>query len=85
MRMLVTGGAGFIGSNLVHQLASAGHEVVVADDFSSAHWSNLIGFRGDVMTLDIADGVLPLARFSRARRYFTRLRSRIQPSSISGK
>ncbi|MGA2441858.1 MAG: ADP-glyceromanno-heptose 6-epimerase, partial [Tepidisphaeraceae bacterium] len=62
MRILVTGGAGFIGSNLALQLASDGHDVVVVDDFSSAHWSNLIGFRGDVVTLDVSSPLSPLAR-----------------------
>ncbi len=35
MRCVVTGGAGFIGSNLVDRLLAAGHEVVAYDDFSS--------------------------------------------------
>lgn len=39
--MLVTGGAGFIGSNLVRGLLSYGHEVVVIDDLSLGHSENL--------------------------------------------
>ena len=41
MRALVTGGAGFIGSNLVKQLLIDGHEVVILDDLSSGYFSNL--------------------------------------------
>ena len=41
MRVLVTGGAGFIGSNLVDRLLAAGHEVDVVDDLSSGSRENL--------------------------------------------
>jgi UDP-glucose 4-epimerase len=41
MRILVTGGAGFIGSHIVDAYLSAGHEVVVVDDLSSGYRHNL--------------------------------------------
>lgn len=37
MRVLVTGGAGYIGSHTAKALAKAGHEVVVLDNFSAGH------------------------------------------------
>lgn len=36
MRVLVTGGAGFVGSNLVSHLVDAGHEVTILDDLSAS-------------------------------------------------
>ena len=41
MRYLVTGGAGFIGSNTVDELVRRGHEVVVLDDLSAGKEANL--------------------------------------------
>ena len=43
MRALVTGGAGFIGSNLVDALVERGDEVVVLDDLSTGKRENLEG------------------------------------------
>lgn len=41
MRVIVTGGAGFIGSHIVERLLSAGHEPVVIDNLSTGQRSNL--------------------------------------------
>lgn len=59
--ILVTGGAGFIGSHLVEALVDAGHEVDVVDDLSTGSLRNLqqararAGHRLQVHQLDIAD------------------------------
>ncbi|MGH9717302.1 MAG: SDR family oxidoreductase [Candidatus Acidiferrales bacterium] len=48
MRYLVTGGAGFIGSNLVNELVRRGHSVVVLDDLSTGKESNLDSVRDEI-------------------------------------
>ncbi len=50
MRILVTGGAGFIGSNLAKRLERDGHHVIVLDNFMSGDFTNLIDFKGDVVS-----------------------------------
>jgi UDP-glucose 4-epimerase len=58
MRALVTGGAGFIGSNLVDALLARGDEVVVIDDLSTGRESNLDGARAkgaELIGADIRD------------------------------
>ena len=45
MRYLVTGGAGFIGSNIVDELVRRGQEVVVLDNLSAGKEENLTGVR----------------------------------------
>ncbi|MBF6094962.1 UDP-glucose 4-epimerase GalE [Nocardia cyriacigeorgica] len=41
MKLLVTGGAGYIGSVVTHQLIDAGHQVEIIDDLSTGHEANL--------------------------------------------
>jgi UDP-N-acetylglucosamine 4-epimerase len=43
-RVLVTGGAGFIGSNLIESLLAAGNEVICLDNFSTGTRENIHGF-----------------------------------------
>jgi len=55
MKILVTGGAGFIGSHLVSILQATGREVVVVDDFSSGSRDNLREFTGEIVEGSILD------------------------------
>ena len=57
MNVLVTGGAGFIGSNLTRSLVASGHRVRILDDLSTGHASNLEGLedRIDFVLGDIRD------------------------------
>jgi nucleoside-diphosphate-sugar epimerase len=48
MRYMVTGGAGFIGSNTVDELVKRGHSVVVLDDLSSGKEDNLAEVRNKI-------------------------------------
>jgi UDP-glucose 4-epimerase len=59
MRALVTGGAGFIGSNLVDALLARGDEVIVVDDLSTGRRENLAAAESggaSLVELDIRDG-----------------------------
>ncbi len=48
MRYLVTGGAGFIGSNTVDELVRRGHDVIVLDDLSAGKEANLADARKQI-------------------------------------
>ncbi|PYT00459.1 MAG: nucleoside-diphosphate sugar epimerase [Acidobacteria bacterium] len=41
MKILITGGAGFVGSHLADKLISQGHEITVIDDLSTGRYSNI--------------------------------------------
>ncbi len=54
MNILITGGAGFIGSNVADAFIAEGHNVVIVDDFSSGRKEN-VNAKAKVYTLDIQD------------------------------
>lgn len=63
-KCIVTGGAGFIGSNLVHALVSKDVDVTVIDNLSTGNWRNLIDVEnrikfvnGDIRDFDLLSGV----------------------------
>jgi UDP-glucose 4-epimerase len=55
MRVLVTGGAGFIGSHLTERLLKDGQQVVVVDNLSTGSLDNIASFR-DESNLDFVEG-----------------------------
>ncbi|MEE8311738.1 MAG: NAD-dependent epimerase/dehydratase family protein [Candidatus Binatia bacterium] len=65
MRILVTGGAGFIGSHIAQAYAEAGHEVAVLDSLFSGHEENVPAgvslLRHDVRSAEGADAVADFA------------------------
>jgi UDP-glucuronate 4-epimerase len=63
MRILVTGGAGFIGSHLVEKLIATGHDVAILDDFNDFYdpeikRANIAGVAGEaaIHRVDLRDG-----------------------------
>ncbi|HUL14679.1 MAG TPA: SDR family oxidoreductase [Terriglobales bacterium] len=70
MRFVVTGGAGFIGSNTVDELIRRGHSVVVLDDLSSGKEENLAEVRnkisfikGSITDLEVVRKAMPEADY----------------------
>jgi UDP-glucose 4-epimerase len=60
MKVLITGGAGFIGSHLTERFSSLGDEVTILDNFSTGAENTLkqIGFRGNLIEGDIRSHLL---------------------------
>ncbi len=76
MRTLVTGGAGFIGSNLVDHLVGEGADVVVLDDLSTGY-QEYVNPAAELVEGDIADPEAvaprsPAARWSSTKRPIVR-------------
>ena len=68
MRVLITGGAGFIGSHLADRLLAQGHEVLVIDNYATGRRDNLKPRAGlEVVEGTIADAGLVDAAFDRFR------------------
>ncbi|MBI3999578.1 MAG: NAD-dependent epimerase/dehydratase family protein, partial [Candidatus Omnitrophica bacterium] len=53
MKAIVTGGAGFIGSNLALTLEKQGARVMIIDDFSGGNFENIKSFRGEIIAQDV--------------------------------
>src|SRR5467141_1257152 len=87
MRYLVTGGAGFIGSNTVDELVRRGHSVVVLDDLSSGKEDNLAEIRnkitiikGRITDIEVVRKAMHEAEYV-ALRYFNIFGPRQDPGS----
>ena len=68
-RSIVTGGAGFIGSNLVDKLINIGHEVIVIDNFISGRKSNISHHKKDCLKIVKLD----IAKSKKLNKYFKKI------------
>ena len=61
-KILVTGGAGYIGSNTAHRLRAHGFDVVIVDDLSRGHERNTAGFPFYKLNTSDTQALVPLLR-----------------------
>ena len=85
MRVLVTGGAGFIGSHVAEELLRRGAQVTVVDDFSSGQEANLGGLKGRLEVERASITTLePLAKAMRGAEFVVHLAARTSvPRSVA--
>lgn len=69
MRILVTGGAGFLGSHLCELLLSEGHEVICLDNFFTGRKENILGFLDNPMFEVVRHDVVDPFKFEVDRIY----------------
>jgi UDP-glucuronate 4-epimerase len=74
MNILITGGAGFIGSHLCERMVEAGHKVTCIDDFNTYYsperkWQHLAAIRNEIEIIegDIRDAILVERTFAKGR------------------
>ncbi|MBV8506284.1 MAG: NAD-dependent epimerase/dehydratase family protein, partial [Alphaproteobacteria bacterium] len=66
MRLLITGGAGCLGSNLVEEYLPRDHEILVIDNFATGKSETLPALAGlEVVSGSVADRALVDAAFAR--------------------
>ena len=79
MRILVTGGAGFVGANLIKKLLKKGHEVISVDDYSTGkkenHIKGVTYIQRDILDIDPNDFI-----YKPDLVYHLAAKARIQPS-----
>jgi UDP-glucose 4-epimerase len=66
MKILVTGGAGYIGSHVVKQLGEAGHDLVIVDNLSTGRKASILFGRHekkDISNIDFMDKLLATEKF----------------------
>ena len=66
MKILVTGGAGFIGSNIVDEYVKLGHDVAILDNFSTGRKENCVSgvriYHNDIRDAKVVQGIVKLEK-----------------------